>query len=215
MRDCALPSRDECLAIIRDCHVPVHIVRHSQAAARVGVFLARELVRRGVDVDVELVERACLLHDIFRVCEFPLKDFSRFEQPVTEEDKAKWFALKARHTGTRHEDAACAFLRDAYPVLAETIRKHRYTAIVHESDRPRTWEEKLVYYADKRAMHDTIVPLRVRLDEAHKRHAARRTTTLTDAEIATVDAAILALEAEIFAPLGLDPDSVTSETIGD
>jgi hypothetical protein len=213
VRDYALPSRDECEAIIRDCHVPAHIVRHSQAAAGIGVFLAKELVRRGVDVDVELVERACLLHDIFRVCEFPLKDFSRFEQPVTDDDKAKWLTLKERHAGTRHEDAACAFLRDAYPVLAETIRKHRYAAIMHEADRPRTWEEKLVYYADKRAMHDTIVPLRVRLEEAHRRHAARRTTTLSDAEIVAIDAAILRLVAEIFAPLGLDPDSVTSETV--
>jgi uncharacterized protein len=213
MRDYALPSHDKCLAIIRDCHVPLHILRHSKTVARFGVFLAKELIRRGVAVDVELVERACLLHDIFRVCEFPLEDFSTFEQPVTEDDKAKWRALKERHAGTRHEDAACAFLRDAYPVLAETIRKHRYTAIVHEDDKPRTWEEKLVYYADKRVMHDNIVPLRVRLDEAHKRHAARKATTLSDADILAIDAAILRLEAEIFARIGLDPDTVISAIV--
>ena len=212
MRDYALPSRDECLAIIRDCHVPAHILRHSKTVARLGVFLARELVRRGEAVDVELVERACLLHDILRVCEFPLKDFSRFQQPVTEDDKAKWRAIKERHAGTRHEDAAHAFLRDAYPVLAETIRKHRYTAIVHEQDKPRTWEEKLVYYADKRVMHDTIVSLRVRLDEAHKRHAAWR-TTLSDAEISAIDTAIFQLEREIFTRIGLDPDAVTSAIV--
>jgi hypothetical protein len=209
MRDYALPSRDECLAIIRDCHVPSHIVRHCKTTARLGVFLARELVRRGLAIDVDLVERACLLHDIFRVCEFPLEDFSTFEQPVTEEDKAKWRRLKERHGRTRHEDAACAFLRDSYPVLAETIRKHRYTALVHEADRPRTWEEKLVYYADKRVMHDAIVPLRVRLDEAHKRHTARRATTLSDADILAVDAAIFQLEADIFAYIRLDPDTVS------
>ena len=212
MRDYAIPSRDECLTIIRDCHVPAHILRHSKTVTRLGVFLARELARRGEPVDVELVERACLLHDIFRVCEFPLKDFSRFEQPVTEEDKAKWLAIKERNAGTRHEEAACAFLRDKYPVLAETIRKHRYTAIVHEQDKPRTWEEKLVYYADKRVMHDTIVPLRVRLEEAHKRHAAWR-TTLSEAEVAAIDAAIFQLEAEIFTCIGLDADTVNSTIV--
>jgi HD superfamily phosphohydrolase YqeK len=192
----------------------VHIVRHSKAVAKLGVFMAQRLVEHGIDVDVGLVERACLLHDIFRVCEFPLEDFSRFEQHVTEEDKTKWRKLKELHGGSRHEDAACAYLKDAYPVLAKTIRKHRYTAIVDSQDQPRTWEEKLVYYADKRAMHDTIVPLQDRLDEAHKRHAARRQAVGIDpAEIARVDAAIQELQTELFSQIGLDPDAVTSEFI--
>jgi len=76
------------------CHVPIHIVRHNEATAKLGVFLARRLAERGMDVDVELVERACLLHDLFRVCDFPLEDFSWFEQPISEEDMAKWRQLE-------------------------------------------------------------------------------------------------------------------------
>jgi len=210
----ALPNRNECLALIRDCHVPAHIVRHSKVTATFAAFLARRLVESGVFVDVELVERACLLHDLFRVCEFPLQDFSGFEQPVTEYDKVRWVRLKEQHGRMRHEDAACAYLRDAYPVLAETIRKHRYTAIVHDEDKPRTWEEKLVYYADKRVMHDKIVSLRQRLEDAHRRHAAlRQAAGIDDAQIARIDEAIFELEAELFGPTGLDPDAVTSELI--
>jgi len=214
MHSCSLPSREECIELLRECHVPVHIIKHSKAVAKLGVFLARRLVEQGIPVNVDLVERACLLHDIFRVCEFPLQDFSRFEQLVTEEDKAKWRKLKEQHGGARHEDAACAYLKDAYPILAQTIRKHRYTAIVDKEDMPRTWEEKLVYYADKRAMHDQIVPLPERLEEAHRRNAARRKAAGIDpAEIERIDAAILELEAELFAPTGLDPNAVTSEFI--
>ena len=214
MRDYALPSRDECYELIRQCHVPAHILKHSKTAARLGVFLARKLVAGGLEVDVDLVERACLLHDIFRVCELPLEDFRRFEQPVTEEDKAKWRRLKGQHGGVRHEDAACAFLRDAYPVLAQTIRKHRYTAILDNEDKPETWEEKLVYYADKRVMHDAIVSLQERLEEAHRRSTARRKTSDLDSpDTAKIDTAIFALEAEIFEPLGLDPESITAELI--
>lgn len=214
MHSCSLPSREECIELLRECHVPVHIIKHSKAVAKLGVFLARRLVEQGIPVNVDLVERACLLHDIFRVCEFPLQDFSRFEQLVTEEDKARWRKLKERHGGARHEDAACAYLKDAYPVLAQTIRKHRYTAIVDEEDRPRTWEEKVVYYADKRAMHDKIVPLPERLAEAHQRNATRRKAAGIDpAEIARVDAAIIELEAELFAPTGLNPNLVTAEFI--
>ena len=214
MRNYALPNRKECLELIRECHVPAHILRHSKATAKLGVFLARRLAENGAEVDIELVERACLLHDIFRVCEFPLEDFGRFEQPVTEEDKTKWRRLKERHGHHPHEDAASAYLSDAYPILAETIRKHRYTAVVDDGDKPQTWEEKIVYYADKRVMHHTIVPLQDRLDEAHRRNVLRRRAAdVDDSEIERIDAAIFELEAELFDPIGLDADAVTAEFI--
>jgi hypothetical protein len=194
VRNYTLPSRDECYELIREHRVPVHIIRHNEATARLGVFLAERLRERGQTVDVDLVERACLLHDFLRVCDFPLKDFSGFSQPVTDADVATWRRLKQQHEGTRHEDAAASFLDEQYPVLAAAIRKHRYTALVDGDDRPRTWAEKLVYYADKRVMHDRIVPLRARLAEAHKRNASRRRRAgLDDELIARVDAAIFAL----------------------
>lgn len=214
MQSQLLPSREECIDLLKECHVPLHIIKHSKAVAKLGVFLAQRVAEQDWPVNVDLVERACLLHDIFRVCEFPLEDFSRFEQKVTEEDKAKWRKLKEQHGHVRHEDAACAYLKDAYPILAQTIRKHRYTAIVDKDDKPQTMEEKLVYYADKRAMHDKIVPLRERLDEAHKRHAARRKDAGIDlAEIARVDAEIVALEEELFDLIALAPNAVTAEFI--
>jgi hypothetical protein len=216
MRDYTLPTQDECRALIRQCYVPAHILRHSEAAAKVGVFLAHRLVEQGLEVDVDLVEQACLLHDLFRVCDFPLEDFRWFEQPVTEEDKARWRQLKNDHGHRRHEDAADAFLRDRYPVLAATIRKHRYTALIDPKDCPRSWEEKLVYYADKRAMHETIVPLQKRLDEGHQRNAlamakAGQPRRLDIEE--KVDTLIFQLEAEIFSRIDIEPDEITEAFI--
>jgi len=202
--------------MIQACHVPTHIIRHSEAAAKLGVFLAQRLIECGIEVDVDLVEQACLLHDLFRVCDFPLKDFRWFTQPVSEEDKTRWRQLKSEHGANRHEEAAYLFLRDRYPVLAETIRKHRYTALVEEDDASWSWEEKLVYYADKRAMHDTIVPLKERLEEAHERSAlvmAQAGIARNTEMEAKVDAQIFRLEAELFAPIGLEPDEVTDASI--
>lgn len=51
----------------------MHIIKHSKAVAKLGVFLARRIAEQDFPVNVDLVERACLLHDIFRVCEFPLE----------------------------------------------------------------------------------------------------------------------------------------------
>ncbi len=202
--------------MIEACHVPAHIRRHNETVAKLGVFLAERLVERDIPVDVELVKRACLLHDLFRVCDFPLEDFSWFEQPVSEADKSRWRGLKAEHGHRRHEDAADAFLRGTYPVLATTIRRHRYTAVIEADDRPETWEEKLVYYADKRAMHDKIVPLRERLEEAHRRSAIVLAQTGQPRRIdieQRVDAQIFRLEEKIFSKIGLDPDGVDDEFI--
>jgi HD superfamily phosphodiesterase len=68
MKKYNLPTHKECLAIIKAHHVPQHIVNHSLAVAKLAVFLAQRLKEKGIAVDVNLVHRACLLHDIVRIC---------------------------------------------------------------------------------------------------------------------------------------------------
>ena len=125
MKNCNLPTRKECLAIIEEHHVPPHIVKHSLTAAKLAVFLAQRLTEKGIAVDVNLVDRACLLHDIVRICDFKELDCNRFEQTVTAEDKAKWQQLRAKYEGIPHEHAAYDILKDKLPALALTIKKHR------------------------------------------------------------------------------------------
>ena len=202
------------MGLLREYRVPSHIVRHSLAAAKVGVFLAERLRDAGRDVNVDLVERACMLHDLLRACDFQLRDFSRFEEPVSEETKAFWRRLKQKYDGRGHEYGAYDVLKGRWPKLALTVRRHKYIAPIDADDRPGTWEEKIVYYADKRAMHDQIVPLQQRLDEAHARSAA---TYGTDAErdkrIARIDALIFEMEKEIFDEIGIEPDLVDDQFI--
>ena len=214
MKKSSLPTRKECLAIIEEHHVPPHIAKHSLTVAKLAVFLAQRLTEKGITVDVNLVDRACLLHDIVRICDFKELDYGRFEQPVTAEDKAKWQQLRAKYKETPHEYAAYDILKDKFPVLALTIKKHRYVGILDEKKKPNTWEEKLVYYADMRVMHDKIVPLEERLTEAHKRNVhfykteAQRLST-----IAQVDPLIYSLEKEIFDEIALSPLDITDEFI--
>ena len=214
MKKCNLPTRKECLAIIEEHHVPSHIVKHSLTVAKLAVFLAQRLKEKGIKLDVDLVDRACLLHDIVRICNIKELDYSRFEQAVTAEDKAKWQQLRTRYEGIPHEYAAYDILIDKYPALALTIKKHRYVGILDEKEKPNTWEEKLVYYADMRVMHDKIVPLEERLTEAHRRNVffyktqAQRLST-----IAKVDPLIYSLETEIFDKIDFNPNQITDEFI--
>jgi uncharacterized protein len=214
MKDCNLPTRQQCFELMEEFHVPAHIKDHSLAVAKLGVFLARKLRAKSVAVNVDLVDRACLLHDILRVLDFYEPDHDQFQQAVTDQHEASWRQLRDRHKSTCHEDAAYELLRQRYPALAVTVRRHKYTALLDEKEKPETWEEKLVYYADKRVMRDKIVPLRDRLEEAHQRHAhLRETRAGRKVDTAKVDLLIFELETEIFGKIGLDPIQVTDELV--
>lgn len=211
MKECNLPTRKQCLALLKQFHVPLHIRKHSLAVATLGVFLAKKLKEKGISVDVDLVDRACLLHDLLRICDLEESGYDRSRQAITDEDRAKWQQLRARYRPFCHEEAAFALLKDVYPELALAIKRHRYDALLDEKDKPVTWEEKIVYYADKRVMHDRIVPLKERLEEAHRRNVPQRNCA-NKAKLNTerIDAAIFELEREIFDTIGLEPDEVTA-----
>jgi len=214
MKRSNLPTRRQCFNIIKEYNVPAHILKHSLAVAKLAVFLAERLKEKGADVDIDLVDRACLLHDIVRVCDFKELDYDRFEYAITEQDKAKWKQIREKYRGIGHEDAAYEILRGKYPVLALTIKKHRYMAMLDEKTRPNSWEEKLVYYADKRVMHSKIVPLRERLKEGHKRNAhLHGSKAQSKINTAKVDPLIYRLEEEIFDRAGLNPLEVTDKFI--
>ena len=214
MRKYALPTRKQCFDVLKKYHVPSHIVKHSLAVAKLAVFLAERLKEKGIAVDVNLVDRACLLHDILRICDFKESDYSRFDQKITQPSKAKWQQMKDMFKGVSHEDAAYNLFKEKYPVLALIVKKHRYSALLDEKERPTTWEEKLVYYTDKRVMHDKIVPLKQRLEEAHKRNAPQhRPKARRNIDTDKIDRLIYRLEKEIFDKVGLDPLEVTGEFI--
>jgi len=208
MKKYALPTHKQCLRMLKEHRVPSHIVRHSLTVAKLAVFLAERLKEKGVPVDVNLIDRTCLLHDIFRICELKKSDYGKSEQEIAHRGKAKLHRIKS------HEDAAYDLLKEKYPVLALTVKKHRYSSLLDEKERPTTWEEKLVYYADKRVMHDRIVPLKERLEEAHKRNAPPcRRKARRNIDTAKIDGLIYKLEKEIFEEVGLDPLEVTAEFI--
>ena len=215
MTDYKLTTRKECFQIIAEHHVPVHILKHCLAVTKIAVFLAERLKEKGIEVDIDLVERACLLHDIARVCDFKDFDYKMFEQKITDEDKEKWRQIRTKYKDISHEDAAFDILKGKYPKLAMTIKRHAYIAVVNPGEGPKTWEEKLCLYADMRVSHDKIVPLKKRLNEAHKRnvhlHGSEEQSKIVTARI---DPVIFELEEEIFGKIDLDPLEVTEEFIG-
>ena len=195
MQNCKTPTIEQCYELLKQCHTPEHIVRHCEATADLAVELAKKISRNGIKVNIDFVHRACLLHDIMRVCDFskPIDDI--FDEPITEKDIEKWQQLRQRHKGLRHEDAACEFLKAEYPEIALAIKKHAYRSLLDEKLKPETLEEKIVYYADKRVMHDKVVSLAERLEEGHSRNT--RPAEGKTVDTAYVDSLIFKLEKEL------------------
>ena len=138
-----LPSRDRCYEILHENQVPPHIIAHCEKVAQVAVFLADHLCEAGEEVDRALVEAGGLLHDL-----------------------TKHVSLK---TGENHALSAARLLeRLGYPEVARVVAQHIFCPPGPPQSPIR--EEELVYYADKRVKHTTIVDLKERFEDLKARY---------------------------------------------
>lgn len=93
-------------------------------------------------------------------------------------------------------------LRDrGWPELAAIAERHALLA------QPRTWEEKLVHYADKIVDEDRVVCLAERLETLKRRYPAHRK------EIERAVPFLLALQTEIAQALGLSTEELHAELL--
>jgi putative nucleotidyltransferase with HDIG domain len=169
--------------LIKEFRVPFHIQRHCETVSDFAVELAKHLIDIGEKIDIQALKHAALLHDLLRVVDFR-------HPPL--EDLTFWENLRKKYAGIRHEEAAAKILEErGEPFIAEIIRKHRFIQIEKGF---ANWEEKLLYYADKRAKHDKIVPLRERLEDGRKRNMPEKANKEESDEL---DRRVFELEREI------------------
>ncbi len=118
--------------------LPGNIRRHVSAVAGAAYALGVQLKGAGQPIDPILAHRGGLLHDL---------------------DKLHTLEPEADHGGVSAE-----FLREqGYPRLAEIVSGHVLTTALQPGTNNRTWEDKLVFFCDKLAEEDQIVPFDERL----------------------------------------------------
>ena len=61
-----LPTREQALQFLRESGCRENVVRHVEAVSELAVEMARSIRKRGMSVDVDLVETGALLHDVGR-----------------------------------------------------------------------------------------------------------------------------------------------------
>jgi len=165
--DIALPSPEEIERWRKDVRLPMHIVSHCRIVAATALAFADHLIARGHIIRRLALERAAQLHDLLRFVDFRddagPKDFT-----MSDDDRVIWKEYATQFSGMRHEEACTNFLKEkGYIGIAEIVRAH---GLRLEMPRPKTIEQKLLYYADKRVMVDTIVTVNERFDDFAERY---------------------------------------------
>jgi len=61
------PSREECLALLKNYHTPDHVIRHCIKVTETALKIGKALNDKGFDLDLGLIQGAGLIHDIARV----------------------------------------------------------------------------------------------------------------------------------------------------
>lgn len=175
-----LPSVQECEQLLVQYAVPDNIVDHIKQVTLVALFIGKRLKEKGITVDLKLLERASLLHDL---------------------DKA--MTLKNHHD---HGKETARILADCGydQVLSDTIMGH--VVGDHDLATVKTWEQKILFYADKRVAHDKIVTVDERADEF-----LTRNKTLPVSQVERTRKDVKALEEQIFKHLDFEPSELIEE----
>jgi len=133
------------------------IVLHMQKVAELSAQIAEKLLKRGEIVNLELLKQGALLHDLVKYIEWPNQ----------ESDPLIWQELRQKHFGQKHSVLMANLLRKYhYPDLANLVGDHDSW----DFGKWRTWEEKILRYADAHVEGDKIVSLEQRIVNAKPKY---------------------------------------------
>ncbi|MFB0562033.1 MAG: HDIG domain-containing metalloprotein [Candidatus Lokiarchaeia archaeon] len=173
-----IPSKKRCLEILKTYNVPRNIVNHSMVVSRLAVFLARELNKKGFNLDINKIEAAALLHDIKK--------------------------MDGLIKGTSHAHEGWRLLRKiGYSNIADIVKQH--VVLEENDDSSKILEAELVNYSDKRVRHSRIVTLRERFEDLKKRYG-RDEEAIEFINI--LEQKTFEIETKIFSNLDFEPEEI-------
>ncbi len=191
--DVAIPAPELRKQWMEDVGLPEHIRKHTHTVAATAMRLADALLSRGVVVRKAALQAAAELHDLLRFCDFKSLTGDALYTPSAEQSK-RWQTLKEAY-GTPHEVAAERFLTaEGYPEIGAMVSTHGLQGCRDERLQPKTLEQKLLCYSDKRVMFDTVVTLQQRFDDFLVRYGNGKETAFSQAS----RTALQHLERELF-----------------
>jgi len=145
----AIPSHQQVQDIFTQYPQSEGLIRHTRKVAAVAYLMAQALVDQGIHISPILTLRAGLLHDL---------------------DKRVW-----RESGLQHGEKGAKILEQRnFHEVAEIIRRHQVFTVMDPDRIPSTWEQKVVYLADKYVEKDRLVGMPARFDHFRERYPDSR-----------------------------------------
>lgn len=166
-----LPDIALCQSWLAEFGLPVSLQMHVQMVASISYQMAVWLRNAGEKINPLLVHRSGLLHDL-----------------------AKMQTLGKETSSMGHAELGSRLMEDrGYPQIGQVIRTHA----LHSLNELETWEQKLVYFADKLVEGSHLIPLEERIKSLKKRypHEAER--------IASFEPGLSRLQDEILSHLNI------------
>ena len=130
-----IPTKEECIGLLRKNNVPDNIIAHTKKVCEFSLKVCGVLEERGIKVNRKLVAAAALLHDI-----------------------------KKLKPGDHEIEGAKYIESLGYPEVSVLIKKHGLKHSFNEEFIPKTWEEKIIFYSDKRVKNDKVVSIDERFE---------------------------------------------------
>ena len=177
------PDYSTTLAWLLERGTPYNILSHIQLVAAAAYQLAVWLAESGVELDPVLVQRGAMLHDLAKMDSILLK--------------------KERGEHGDHARMARDFLlQHGQPALSEIADRHMPVSSPTSDRIPRSWEEKLVHFADKMAEGSQLVTLDERIAALQKRYPEFRD------ELEASQPYLMQVQSEICDRLHLNPQEL-------
>lgn len=173
-----LPDEPACMALLHKYDTPDHIVFHSKKVWAVGKLLADGLSRNGRPIDTALLRAACLLHDIAKY-------------PCILDGKA-WHDRRGEEM----------LIEEGLPLVGRVVGQH---VMLKDFDGVSIREEHVLYYADKRVVHDKVVSLEARFRYLEETYGK---TPKAVEGLAWIENKTFRLEEKIFRFLDFEPEDV-------
>ncbi|MBI2661270.1 HD domain-containing protein [Candidatus Woesearchaeota archaeon] len=139
------PTKEECLKILKENDVPDNVIAHSKKVHEVAMKICEMLEHKGVNANRDLAGAAALLHDIAKVKE-----------------------------GDHMLNGAEIVKSLGFPEVGRIISRHGLAHLDEEEFQPKSTEEKIVFYADKRVTNDRLVSLEDRFKYIKERYKSAK-----------------------------------------
>jgi len=155
-----LPTERQCMDYFKQYKVPDNIFQHCLNVRKVAVFLANKVKEAGININVELVDRLALLHDLFKLVAIKSLEPNKFHNhDFSEEELEMRKQLQEKYPNMYEGDVAYDIFKNEFPELALALKN-----VSIPRNEGKTWEETIVHYADYRIFQNKVVSMSERLE---------------------------------------------------